>query len=79
MAYDRIEPIGEIRSDYRMAIMATVTATAAGSKTAKPEDFMPRFDGSIKRQPVDDMRKQFERFAKRHNASNAERRRRAGK
>ena len=78
IAYDRLEPIGAVRDDIRMAILATVVARGAGSKTAKPKDFMPKFDGPDQ-QGIDEMRRNMERFAAEHNAANAERRRRAGK
>ncbi|NBQ49118.1 MAG: DUF4035 domain-containing protein [Marivivens sp.] len=55
IAYDRIEPIGAVRDDIRMAILATVVARGAGSKTAKPKDFMPDFSGGSVRQSPQDM------------------------
>lgn len=79
MAYDRIEPIGEIRADMRMAVLATVVARSAGSKTAKPDDFMPKFDAGLIRQDPEELQRKMFAFAEQHNAHNAERRRRAGK
>lgn len=66
IAYDMIEPIGAQRDDFRMAVLATVVARSAGSKTAKPSDFMPKFEEKV--QTVDEMRRRFERFVEEHNA-----------
>ena len=46
MAYDRLDPIGESRGDWRAAMLATVFASAyrrKGSRPYKIEDFMPVF------------------------------------
>jgi len=62
MAYDRLEPFGEMRADIRMAILACVTARAAGSKHAKPSDFMPDFGNKPKQQTAEQMMRTFDRF-----------------
>jgi hypothetical protein len=44
MAYDRIEPIGEIRGDVRQAITSSLIYNANRGKDSKPltpADFMP--------------------------------------
>jgi hypothetical protein len=45
MAYDRIEPFGEYRRDFRSGIIASTIANihAAKGKSYKPSDFMPNF------------------------------------
>jgi len=52
-AYERLEPFGEWRADYRAAIVASVMANAFRGKESRaftPEDFMPKF-GEPKREP----------------------------
>jgi len=39
-----------------MAILASVVAMGFGSKTAKPKDFMPKFEPTKKQTPQDMMR-----------------------
>jgi len=44
MAYDRIEPIGEVRADLRAGILASTVANHSMSppkQAARPLDFMP--------------------------------------
>ena len=46
-AYERIEPFGEKRADYRAGMVASVMANAWKGKDQKaftPEDFMPEYD-----------------------------------
>lgn len=46
MAYDKLNPFGESRSDLRAGIIASVIANAnkgKGAKTFTPQDFMPKF------------------------------------
>jgi hypothetical protein len=62
-----------------MAILASIVARVGGNKNAKPEQFMPTFDGPSKKNTTDEMYRMFKRFAKKHNEMNAERRRRQGK
>lgn len=78
IAYDRIDPIGEQRADLRMAVLATVVARSGGSKTAKPSDFIPRFDAP-KAEPTSVIKAKLMAIAEAHNARNAELRRRQGK
>lgn len=66
-AYDRIDPIGTWRDDFRMAFIASVITNcfigAYGKKGAKgttPEDFMPDWTGDgkePKQQTVEEMEK----------------------
>ena len=55
MAYEKLEgPVGEVRSDYRMATLAAIIANTVRNekKRKKPytsKDFMPRWE-----QPSDD-------------------------
>lgn len=39
MAYNRLEPFGDLRADYRSGMLAALVAQAFGAD-AKPEDFM---------------------------------------
>ena len=34
-------PFGEVRADFRAAIVASTVSASAGNKNAKPSDFMP--------------------------------------
>jgi hypothetical protein len=71
IAFDRIEPIGEIRGDVQAGIVASVIANvnrAKGGRTFKPLDFMPFAD----KPPADEGRnlgvqiiETFKRIAKR--------------
>lgn len=47
MAYCKLEPFGEERSDLRSGIIAATVANSTRSKDAreyKPQDFMPKFE-----------------------------------
>lgn len=47
MAYEVLEPFGEVRSDIRAGIIASTIANSTRGKTQKafaPEDFMIKFD-----------------------------------
>lgn len=45
VAYDRIEPFGEVRADLRSGIVASVIANANSSRhTFRASEFMPRFE-----------------------------------
>jgi len=68
-AYDRIEPYGPERVDFLAAMICDTVAKAAGVKTTKPADFMPRFDRVRKRQTVAEMRANFRAFVEAHNWS----------
>ena len=53
-AYDRIDPIGEWRQDFRMAIMASLVTNSfraaygkEGIEMSTPEEFMPKYLPSI--------------------------------
>lgn len=53
MAYDRLEPFGEVRADLRAGIIASTIAavnTPKGRRRPRPSDFMPEFD---KRRPTE--------------------------
>lgn len=73
-AYDRIDPIGSWREDFRMAYLASVITNLAlsihgqkGVKMTTPMDFMPDWSGERKEEPqqqsVDDMKKIFMELA----------------
>lgn len=79
-AYDKLDPIGTWRDDYRMAYLASlmnnITISVHGKKGAKhslPIDFMPVWDVqkqtmSPKKQTMEDMKAFALNFAKAHNA-----------
>lgn len=46
MAYDRINPFGESRADYRAGIIASTIASAHLGSNLSPVDFMPDFSDS---------------------------------
>ena len=48
MAYERIEPFGELRADYRNAMLCSLIASSNGMKNVKIDDFMPKFNGRKK-------------------------------
>lgn len=52
-AFYRLDPFGEERADYRMAILAALTTNLwleKGDKPTRPEDFLPRF-GQVDAEP----------------------------
>jgi hypothetical protein len=61
-----LEPIGEQRADYRMAVICSTVTNLAGYinskkgqwKPVKPQDFMPKWDseGNPEKQSVEDMK-----------------------
>lgn len=57
LAYYSLEPFGEERADLRAGIVASTIARANGSKSAKPSDFMPKFE----EQDPEDMKRVLER------------------
>ena len=63
IAYFRIDPFGEERADLRAGIIASTVANAFRSRgrSARPADFMPRFEPKRK-QSMADMRKVWESF-----------------
>ena len=82
-AYDRIDPIGTWREDFRMAyissLMTSLTISVHGKKGAKHPniiDFMPEWDVTGKQavakiQSVDDMKKALMEIAKAQNKKEA--------
>lgn len=54
MAYDRIDPFGEMRADLRSGIIASVIASVHGVKKSKPADFMLDFDEPEKKEKTPD-------------------------
>jgi hypothetical protein len=47
MAYDRLDPLGDERADYRAAIIAATVANRSrgkGERSYSPADFVPDFD-----------------------------------
>ena len=62
-AFYQMEPFGEVRDDYRMAILASVVANCHRGKKgrkAKPMDFMPKF-GEDKEQTPEEMQAKLKR------------------
>lgn len=56
-AFDRLEPVGEIRGDVRAGIIAAVIANAhrgRKGKAATPADFMPFLEGGGPRRMTPD-------------------------
>jgi len=58
-AYDRLEPIGEWRADFRTATLISAVVNLAksiwgkeGGKMTSPTDFMPKWDEEPKAEPV---------------------------
>ncbi len=82
-AYDRIDPIGTWRDDFRMAYMSSLitnlTISVHGKKNTKHTDimdFMPRWDNvgdekQIKKQSLDDMKKALIDIASSQNKKEA--------
>lgn len=77
-AYDKIDPIGTWRDDFRMAQLATVFVNMMiwahgkkGAPQAKLIDYMPDWRGGREKvqevQSVEEMKKFLLGFAKRHN------------
>ena len=74
-AYDRLDPIGEFRADFRMAELATVITNiaikwAAGKKKVDLVDildFIPKWDAGapkeVKKQSVEEMKKALKEIA----------------
>jgi hypothetical protein len=53
MAYERLQPIGEARADFRAGIIASVIANInrkQGAKPFTPSDFMPEFGAKKRKQ-----------------------------
>lgn len=74
IAYNRVEPFGQWRSDYRMALLASVFANCHRDPKRRPQpfrpsDFMPEFEPA----PPDDgkglvrVRAALDRLARRSN------------
>lgn len=45
-AYDRVEPFGEVRADFRAGIIASTIVNlfkSKGDKPARPDEFLPTF------------------------------------
>lgn len=78
-AYDRLDPIGEWREDFRMASLQTTIFNLAlqihgkkGAKLAEVKDFLPEWDseGKVpKVQTMEEMKAWALNFAQVHNAS----------
>ena len=70
-AFHEIEPFGEERADLRSGIVASVIANVnrgKHSKTYKPADFMPQFDGP-RIQSGEEIWQRLAAFAEMHNHS----------
>ena len=48
------EPFGDVRADFRSAMVATVIAKVNGNKHAKPTDFMPFYHRAAAAASADD-------------------------
>ncbi|MBX9885875.1 MAG: DUF4035 domain-containing protein [Novosphingobium sp.] len=58
MAYERLEPWGETRADFRAGMIASTVFNAFRGKAAEPKtpvDFMHKFDAPPKRTDVADI------------------------
>ena len=76
-AYDKLEPIGEWRADFRVSFLASLltnlviqTMGKKGAKLTKIEDFIFDWDGSIaesKKQTPDQMKDILMAIAEMHN------------
>jgi hypothetical protein len=77
-AYDRIDPIGTWRDDFRMAFMSSLVTNLVisvhGKKNAKHTnvmDFMPKWDDSgvkeVKKQSAEDIKKALMEIANAQN------------
>ena len=77
-AYDRLDPVGEWRDDFRMAFLASLITNLGiqihgkqGTKLTEFTDFMPEWDidarNEPKRQSVEDMKQMLLSFAQSHN------------
>ena len=77
-AFDRVDPIGSWREDFRMAFTAAVLTNLTiavngkkGAKLSSPIDFMPKWDSDgvkeIKRQTPEEMKEILTAIAKDHN------------
>lgn len=77
-AFNSIDPIGDKRSDLRMAILATTIFNLAvdihakkGTKHREITDYIPKWgideDDEVVKQSVDDMKNVLLSFAKSHN------------
>jgi DNA-directed RNA polymerase specialized sigma24 family protein len=65
-AYDRLDPIGEWRNDFKFAYLASIITNLMiraygkkGSELTKLDDFLIKWDGSeqeVKRQSVEEMK-----------------------
>lgn len=78
--YFALEPFGEERADLRAGIIAATMANAwrgKGSRTYKPQDFMPRFDRQPRVQNVKEMQNVFRQYAKAVRIANLKKRRNA--
>lgn len=73
-AYEKLDPIGTWRDDFRMAFLATIVTNLAisingkkGAKTVDVMDYMPVWDQTIAREPkkqsVEEMKKIFHDIA----------------
>jgi hypothetical protein len=82
-AYDRIDPVGTWREDFRMAFLSSLitnlTISVHGKKGAKQTtlmDFMPKWEqtgevGEVKKQSVEDMKKALLEIAGAQNKKEA--------
>ncbi len=73
MAYDRIEPFGEMRADLRSGIIAAAVVNVNRGRGQKPfpaSDFMPKFDEPERKvMTAAQIEARLMGFAAQHNAS----------
>lgn len=63
IAYDRLEPIGDRRSDYQAAVIAYVTAQCHSSKRLDPAEFLKMFEfGPNRPASADDIASKLKAF-----------------
>jgi hypothetical protein len=85
-AYDRIDPIGSWRDDFRMAYLASVMTNLTigvhgkkGTKQTPLIDFMPDWDitapKEVKKQSIEDMKRAFKDIMSSQKKGNQTRRR----
>ena len=77
-AYDRLDPVGAWREDYRFALLAQVVSNLAismygkkGAKLQEITDFIPKWgedeEEKVKQQSMEEMKAWALSFAKEHN------------
>lgn len=69
LAYARINPFGELRSDFQAALICTVIASAlGGANDAKPSQFMPFLEKSNSPPDAAELERRIRGLAQRRGA-----------